>query len=61
MEGNISRGMKFLLKSEFVQCKKVLSTDFSFSSPEGTMMERIQVQHRLPTEHIQRTSLTELS
>lgn len=46
--------MKALLKREFVLCKKVVSTDFYFCSPEGTVMEKIQVQDGLPTGHIQR-------
>lgn len=45
---------KLFLKSVFVLCKKVLSADFYFCSPEGRVMERIQVQHGLPTGHIQR-------
>jgi len=32
----------------------VLSTDFNFCSPEGTVMERIQAQHGVSTGHIQR-------
>lgn len=51
---NVSQGLKDLLKSVFLLYKRVLSTDFYFCSPEGTVMERIQAQYGVPTGHIQR-------